>query len=1485
MKRTCILLAALLFALSLRAQGNREFAADTATFIEELVAFTGVALQSNEQPDFDRFLRLFDSLSYDRQMEIIKISNLMIKRSCRPRPQFITYQRVMIEFFSEDKTGHGYDDWFEGYTRFLESDEALLRTINQWLSLTLSLLQDNIFYTTNNITWKVSTPAFHFRTEETMKVEFEDVTVACYSGRDFIQIMDAVGYIDPLTLYWEGSKGRVTWERVGMPDTEMYALLGNYRINLKTPTYKADSVVFHYPILFEGEVMGKLEDKVTMIQNLRQVAYPKFVSYENSFRIKDFAPGLNYQGGLSVEGANLLGSGVGSAPAVVEIFSEDTLRVRMTADRIVMNGRYIRSPESEVIIYFGGDSIYHPNLVFNYDVGQEQMRLNRSEHYTSQGPYADSYHNIDMNFDELLWNRGESSMKLQALQGTSIGKATFESNTFFNEQFYMSLQGMSSFHPLVSLATYSRYVGGRDFNVVNYAHQVGYDLYQVKHMLMALAKLGFVYFDEESDAVLLRQKLFDFIQSTTRQRDYDVIRFNSRTQGEANAELNLKTRDLKIRGIPVIFLSDSQNVRLVPRENSIIMKRNRSFQFDGVVDAGLFRFTGSNFFFQYDSFKINLQNIDSLQLSIETGKVNQYNEPILARIDNAIEHVTGELLIDHPGNKSGLASYPQYPSFTSRGNSFIYFDSPSIQHGVYDRQVFYFELEPFSFDSLDNFNPEAIAPEGTFVSAGILPPLEMEMTLRKDNSLGFYMQAPEEGIGLYGGTGKFYEDIEMSSRGLHGYGSFDYLTSTTWSDDFLMHPDSMMARSRRFLIREKVSPAEYPYVENTEADIILMPDQQCMRVERVKETFRIFNDSIFHAGDLFLRPSGLSGDGVMALTEARLASRNFRFGSRIIMADSAGVQIKEKGDEEFTFLTDDINLLVDLRAGRGEFSARGDQTRVEFPYNLYETNLDRMIWYMDGGKVGLSQKRRLPGNTVDIGIDSLTTNGPAYTSLHPRQDGLSFVAPEATYNYRSRQLNAHRVPFIEVADAIIFPDSGEVEVGYQATMSQLNHSRVLADRYNKYHRVYDATIGVNGARDYLGSGYYDYHDAFGNGYQLFFDRIWVDSTNVTRAGGKVDPESPFMLSPQFDFKGAVNMTASRSNLEFDGGVKIMHECRVGRDWLRFTAVIDPNDIRIPVGEQMLNTDLNKIFAGSLITRDSTHIYSTFLSGRKDYFDRNITSASGELIYDPEREAYLLSIPGKLADTTKPGNYLRFETANCQLYGEGPLDLTLEYGQVRLTTAGNALHRIGEGLFTARVVMGLDFFFSDEALQVMGSEIDSLPDLEPVDLTSHFYQLALRDLLGETQARNLERQLALTGMYEEIPASLKHTIFFNDLPLRWNQETRSFRCNGKVGIGNIGNIQVNKKVDAYIELVEKGSGDIFDMYLKVDRNTWYYIAYSPGGLQVLSSNKRFNDIVFNLKAADRRSKAKLGQAQYVYSLAAQRRMDLFIDRFLEYEDDR
>jgi len=1483
MRRAYITLGTFL-VLTCAVQGQiiHEFSRDTGLYVSELMSFTGTALETTEIPDFERFISLYASLPNDQRLEIIDISNLLLDRKCRPRPHFISYQRILNQFLLEDKSAHGYSEWQEGFRILVQSDKSSTRVISQWLSLSLSLLEDHSLYSSSAVTWKLATPSFRFQTDETMRIFFDDVSLSCYLGGDSIEILNATGCINPLDLEWIGTQGKVTWERVGTPDSEMYAQLGNFKINLKLPAYQADSARLYYPAVFDGIALGKLEDKVAQIKNPASAVYPQFVSYQNSYEINDFVSGIDYRGGLSVEGANLIGSGVAGRLVEMKISSNDTLRIRLQAHRISMNSKFIRSPHAAVSIFVGEDSIFHPDLVVAFDVTKDLLRLYKSENYKSLGPYSNSYHKIDMNFDELYWNRGESFMSFQALQGTSVGRASFESDTYFDFNFFLELQGMDYEHPLAQLYTYSNMLGGRTFAMPNYANYIGYSPYQVRHLLMGLSKLGFLYYDDEQDLITLRQKLFDYISASMKQRDYDVIRFNSRTQGSSNARLDLQSHDLTIAGIPVIFLSDSQNVKLFPKNNSIVMKQNRSFQFDGVVDAGMFRFNGHKFFFDYENFKIGLEEIDSLQLSIHTGEYDEFGNPILTKIDNDIELMTGELLIDDPQNKSGLSKFPQYPTFSSMDVSYIYFDNKTIQDGVYHREDFYFELEPFTIDSLDNYRPEAISPNGTFISAGILPPLQMQMTLREDNSLGFYMQTPEEGLPLYGGIGTFYNDIEMSSAGLHGYGSFDYLTSTTWSDAFMMHPDSLMALSQRYLIREKVEEITYPYVENEEVYMKLIPDRDLMSLASVGNNFRIYNDSTFLGGNLALRPGGLSGDGVMAMPEARLESDSFRFSYLSIRSDSAGVQLKDRSRQDYAFVTNDVNIDISLGDRRGQFRANGDATLIELPYNLYETELDDMVWYMETDEVALSQSKRLPENTVDIGIDSLRRNGPRYVSRHPKQDSLSFVSPFAMYNYNTRLLEAREVPFVEVADAYVFPHQGLVEIGSQAAMTVLDSAKLLANKDNRQHMIFDASIHILGAMDYTGSGNYVYTDAFDNAYRIYFNRIWVDTSIQSQSKGVITEDDVFMLSPFFDFKGEVKLSASNPTLLFDGGTRIVHDCNIRKDWLRFTEAIDPADIQIPIPESMQNVELNKIFAGSLITRDSTHIYSAFLSGRKDYFDKNITGASGILIYDLDRARYIISDPEKITTPTLPGDFLSLDPATCQVYGEGPIDLTVEFGQVKITSAGNALHKVDQDEFSTNVSLGIDFYFSPEALHVMGREIDSLPDLEPGDMGSPRYQLAMRDLLGRELAGKLERELGLTGTYAEIPPEWNHTIFFNELPLEWNQETRSFRRNGKIEIGNIGNVQVNKKVDAYIELVEKGSGDILDIYMRVNDRTWYYIAYSPGGLQVLSSNREFNDIVFDLKAGERRIKGKAGQDQYVYSLAARRRLDLFIERFMEYE---
>ncbi len=58
------------------------------------------------------------------------------------------------------------------------------------------------------------------------------------------------------------------------------------------------------------------------------------------------------------------------------------------------------------------------------------------------------------------------------------------------------------------------------------------------------------------------------------------------------------------------------------------------------------------------------------------------------------------------------------------------------------------------------------------------------------------------------------------------------------------------------MIRESLEATEFPQVENTVADITLLAHEQVMKVKRVEETFRMFNDSIFHGGEPGIKAYG-----------------------------------------------------------------------------------------------------------------------------------------------------------------------------------------------------------------------------------------------------------------------------------------------------------------------------------------------------------------------------------------------------------------------------------------------------------------------------------------------------------------------------------------------------------------------------------------------------------------------------------------------------
>jgi hypothetical protein len=963
-----------------------------------------------------------------------------------------------------------------------------------------------------------------------------------------------------------------------------------------------------------------------------------------------------------------------------------------------------------------------------------------------------------------------------------------------------------------------------------------------------------------------------------------VINLVSETQLPLeNGRLDLSTYDLTINGIPLIRLSNAQNVGIYPQYSKIILKRNRSFQFDGIIDAGLFNFHGEKFFFNYDSFRLDLQDIDSLSLKVKSEDLDSYGRAALMNITSIIEDMTGELLIDKPDNKSGRKDYPEYPIFTSRENSFVYYDDPEIQNGVYNKDDFYFEIYPFKFDSLDNFSKTGLKLNGRFVSAKIFPDFEQTLLIQDDKSLGFRHVTDTSGLELYGGKGRYFESLNMSNKGLIGTGKFEYLTSRGSSQSLMFHPDSMFGTLTHFEIQKQLAGIQYPEVNSTKNNIIFYPYLDQFLVSIGAEPFTILNDSTFLDGELMLTSTGLSGSGKMELTNSILVSDKFDYQSYSFSSDTADFRLKSLNTDGFTLVTDNVNAYVDFESRSGLFRTNEEFSLVEFPENKYISRLDLFIWNMDKTELEMSTSSGSEGppgtyQTLD-GEEELI--GPRYISVDREQDSLSFVSPRALYDYKQNIIRASYVTFLKVADAYIYPKNGEVNVKSDGYIAKLEEASILVNRQSKLHSIYGATINILGKFNYKGTGYYDYIDETGEKQSIFFDDIQVDDSINTIASGSIPENQNFTLSPYYGFQGKAKLFAENPLLTFNGGAKLFHVCEsLSINYIKFETEINPAEIYIPVPAQPLDINMNYLYSGIFITRDSSHIYAAFFNPRKLPTDKFIITANGFLYYDKKSEEYRISSKEKLADPRLPGNWLSLNPNTCVEYGEGDIDLGIRLGQTVLSSFGDVTHEINTGNTTLGTMISMDFLMSDEAFQVMSHDIDSLQGLEAFNLTDEKYNKRISDIIGKDRNEILQAELGLYGEYQNIPKELVHTIFFTKVDFVWNQDTRSYRSTGKIGIGSINGQQIHKMVDGYMELSKRRSGDLFDVYLQLDRDLWYYFGYTRGVMHVLSSNRNFNLIVGDLKTKQRQLKTKRNEEPYIFIVTTGRKKEMFLRGFLE-----
>lgn len=1413
-------------------------------------------------------------LNAGQQGRLVDMANVMGKKRFAPVPDLMDMLATATAFPGNGHTSDEFNAWMKGLEQAGRSSRK--NDLVEMLASGHALMNSGILYQTAATNWHAYKGKFTFAFDTVPKVQFTTTDLVWWSRTDSAVIEGTSGTYYPLSNTWHGAAGTLTWRRAGLAPTATFAKWAHpYTLKLKTTEVVVDSVNFTDPY-FDKVLLGTVKDKLKANVNEDNASYPRFESYDLRKRINDIVPGVDFEGGFTMQGAKLQGYGTKEEPASLGFKREGRLFILAKGLLFTIESDKVASEDVAFTMYLDKDSIIHPSVTLRFMREKQQLTLIKRDEGLSKGPFYDTYHQLDMYFEELRWKQGDPLVQLGNMQGTTQNRTSFESFNYFEKRRYTAMLGIDNIHPLARVRDFSKQVGD-EFSVQEFAVFAKLQVDQVKPMLINLANMGFLKYDLEEERVRVEPRLLQHILSSAGKVDYDVLQFNSNAPDGVNGTINLLNNDLALKGVSRIQLSDSQDVKIYPADQLVTIKKDRDFTFGGVIKAGKLTFHGKEYYFHYQPFTIDLLNVDSVAFLADSFEPDDQGRTRLVKVKNVLENVAGTLELDAPSNKSGLLQkkYPDYPKFNSTRESFVYYDRSNIQKGAYKKDNFYYRSDPFLIDSLDNFTNDGLKFDGTLVSAGIFPDIRETLRLQPDYALGFVRPTGQGGLPLYGKKAKFAETVKLDNKGLHGEGDFSYLTTMARSKHLVFTPDTTFGVADTLYNGAAQSPSlSVPNVQAGNVFIRLEPAKDVLLARNLGKPMEMYDKQAFLYGKTELKPNGMTGAGLVDFTNATLSSRLFQFKTMDVHADTSDFRLTEGDTTAIAFRTDNVNATIKLDERVGEFVSNGDETKVEFPYNQYICYMDRFKWYMDQGDIELESDR-----TAAAGNEDLQLSGTNFISVHPDQDSLRFMAPKARYDLKKHIITANDVQYIQVADALITPDSMRVRIARNAKMDPLRNATVTANFVNKFHTIHHATVSIAARRQYSGSGTYDYKDETGKAFPIDMRNINVDTTFQTYALGRVPQDAGFQLSPAFDFFGDVRLDASIKELTFTGNTRIMHDCTgIPRNWMAFTGRIDPQEVFIPVSDSLVDAEGFAVGAGIYLTKDDPfNTYGTFLSRKKDKEDRDIISAKGLLYFDKVRASYLISNKDKIRQNNLPGNLVALSTSSCLLSADGHITPGVDLGQVQADGYGTLEYK-GDKAATTKVTLVVDFPFVENALDKMVADMAAYPDQKQVDLAKTPYERAIREMLGKERSDKLISELSIKGEIKRLPDELVKTLMFCEVNLEWNARDEAWQSTGDLGLATAMKKPVYRYFKGKVEFERKRSGDVMTVLLMLDAQTYWYFQYTRNFMYVYSSNTEFNTMISEIKEDKRQFPGKKGLPDYQFILTNKRKVEDFRDRF-------
>ena len=209
----------------------------------------------------------------------------------------------------------------------------------------------------------------------------------------------------------------------------------------------------------------------------------------------DIVPGVDFDGGLTVRGAELQGKGSEEEPARLQFRRGDTVMVECQSSLFILRADQFSGEGAAAVLRIGSDSLYHPELNVRFNLDTKKLYLIRTDEGLGPRPFTDSYHNLFVDCNVLSWGMEDTRIRLEGPPGSVRSTAVLTSADFFDIGLFRDMQGIDPVHPLVRVRNHVKASGDSSFSSMELGTSMRLSEPKSRAMMIRMAHQGYLEMD------------------------------------------------------------------------------------------------------------------------------------------------------------------------------------------------------------------------------------------------------------------------------------------------------------------------------------------------------------------------------------------------------------------------------------------------------------------------------------------------------------------------------------------------------------------------------------------------------------------------------------------------------------------------------------------------------------------------------------------------------------------------------------------------------------------------------------------------------------------------------------------------------------------------------------------------------------------------------------------------------------------------------